>query len=147
MTQISVLVLAVLASAAMAPALQQPQGPPRPSNKLIVSGTVYTAQHQPVARARIVADLMRVDRTDTALACPQRQAAQRNAESAATGQFEVLFQSPGPQFDACLVVAVFAPSESGLKDTVVSGQRVRFQLPDPRTHEVSTVRVDIVLRQ
>ncbi len=147
MTQTSALVLAVLASASIAPALQQPHGPPRPSNKLIVSGTVHTAQHQPVARARIVADLVRVDRTDTALACPQRQGGHRNTESAATGQFEVVFQSPGPQFDACLVVAVFAPSGSGLKDTVVAGQRVRFQLPDPRTHEVSTVHLDIVLRQ
>jgi len=96
MTQTSALVLAVLASASIEPALQQPHGPPRPSNKLIVSGTVHTAQHQPVAGARIVVDLMRVDRSDTALACPQRPAGQRNAESAATGQFEILFQSPGP---------------------------------------------------
>ena len=149
MRQILVLALGVLASIPLTPVLQQPKGPPRPQNKLIVSGTVHTAYHQPVPGARIVANLIRVEQSDPAVTCPPRQGSLREAkaETSPSGQFEVLFQSAGPQFDACLVLKVLAPTGSGLKDTVVSGQRVRFQLPDPRTHQILTVPIDVVLRQ
>ncbi len=119
--------------------MQQPKGPPRPPNKLIVSGSIQTTEHGAVAGARVVAELSRF-RIDM-----PKFSVHLEAESSPTGQYEILFQSPGPQFDACLVVRVFAPAGSGLRDTTISGQRVRFELPDPHTHQVSTVHLDAVL--
>src|SRR2546421_7267869 len=126
--------------------MQQPKGPPRPPNKLLVSGSIQTTERTPVVGARVVAELIRFDRTGTGdPECLPQFSAHLEAESSPTGQFEILFQSPGPQFDACLVVRVFAPAGSGLRDTTISGQRVRFELPDPHTHQVSTVHLDAVL--
>ena len=84
MNLISVLAFAFLSSASR---VQQPQGPPRPPNKLIVSGTVQTVQRTPVAGARVVADLIRLEPADTAGAtCPPKPGWQRETASSPTGR-------------------------------------------------------------
>lgn len=126
--------------------LQGPQGPPRSTNRIIVSGMVRSPQGAPVAGARVVAELSRRETPNTAAdSCMGRPALQREAVSSATGQFDIPLESAGPQFDACLVVRIVAPVGSGLKDTTVSGQRFRFAVP--RTPEVPSVRLEVVLSE
>lgn len=120
------------------------RGPTRPVNRVLVAGMVQTTNHMPVPGARVIAQLL-----DEALPgaagspCQGALDIVREAFSLATGEFNLLIESPGPQFDACLVVKVFAPPGSGLKDTTLSSQRFRFEVP--RAGEVPTIHLEVTL--
>lgn len=122
-----------------------PKGPPPAMNRVVVSGVVRTTAGRPVGEARVVAQLVSEHVSGRAPSegwgsCRGGLWAQREVVSSATGQFDIAFESIGPQVDACLVLRVFPPAESGLRDTTASGWRFRFEVP-PRT-EIPTVRVE-----
>jgi hypothetical protein len=124
--------------------LRAATGPPRPPNKAIVSGIVQTTKRTPVPGSRVVAQLFYEEAPGIGEgSCRGTMAMQREAASSATGEFLIPIESPGPQFNACLVVMVSAPPGTGLRDSSSSGQRFRFELP--RTNQVTTVHVEVVL--
>ncbi len=119
-------------------------GPPRPANKAIVSGIVQTTKGTPVPGSRVVAQLFSEEAPGPGEGrCRGMLAMQREAASSATGEFLIPIESPGPQFNVCLVVMVSPPPGTGLRDSSSSGQRFRFELP--RTNQVTTMHVDVVL--
>src|ERR1041385_4779792 len=118
--------------------LQEMRGPRRPVNRAIVSGIVQTTRRTPVVAARVEAELF----NETARGegwgnCRGTVAVRREAPSSAAGEFEISIESPGPPFDACLVLRVFPSVATGLRDSSSSGQRFRFEV----TREVPTVQV------
>lgn len=118
------------------------QSPPRPLNRVIITGAVHTTQDTPVAGAHVVAELIH-EPTPRTGSCEGILALRGDAETLATGRFTIPIQTPGPQSDVCLVVRVAAPAGSGLRDTTVSGQRFFYGIPP--TTAIPTVQVAVVL--
>ena len=118
----------------------QAELPARPPMRALIRGTVRTDAHRPVGAARVIAELMH----PAAGRCRGVLAFRRDTVTEATGEFEIPIVAVGPQYDACLVLTIRAPSGSGLRDTSLFGYRFRMELSDSGRSPV--VEIDVVLQ-
>ncbi len=117
--------------------------PPRPPARALIRGAVRTDAHSPVGGATVISELMH-DVNPAGGRCPGPRGMRLDTVTKATGEFEIPIESVGPQWDACLVLMILAPSGSGLRDTTLSGYR--FLLAPPDSGSGPVVEIDVVLQ-
>ena len=123
----------------------QGRSPPRPPYRALIRGVVRTDAHRPVGAATVIAELTNErDGNPEAGRCRGLVALRHDTVTEATGEFEIPIEVVGPQFDACLVLTILAPSGSGLRDTSLFGHRFRMEPSDSGRSPV--VDIDVVLR-
>ena len=125
---------------------RQAGGPPRAPNRVLLRGVVRSVVGRPVVAATVFAELVneRTGRQETGR-CQGQVSLRRDTVTASTGEFEIPIEAVGPQFQACLVLKVLAPSGSGLRDTSLSGHRFWFGLP--HAGDTTTVELEVVLME